>query len=67
MLQSLGLRIVREAPMYYWLPSGGPTQKYLRYAMTRLGPDALYAIDRAAFYLRAPQPPRWASTAGCGC
>jgi SAM-dependent methyltransferase len=56
MLRSLGLRIVREAPMYYWLPSGGPTQKHLRYAMTRLGPDALYAIDRAAFYLRAPQP-----------
>jgi SAM-dependent methyltransferase len=56
MLRSLGLRVVRDAPMYYWLPSGGPTQKYLRYALTRLGPDALYAIDRAAFHLRVPQP-----------
>ena len=56
MLAALGLRIVREAPMYYWLPAGGPKNKYLRYAMTRLGPDMLYAIDRAAFHLRAPQP-----------
>jgi hypothetical protein len=23
--------------MYYWLPSGGPANKYLRYAMTRSG------------------------------
>jgi SAM-dependent methyltransferase len=56
MLRSCGLRIVREAPMYYWLPSGGPTQKYLRYGLRRMGPDVLYAIDRAAFYLRLPQP-----------
>ena len=56
MLSSLGLRIVRDAQIYYWLPAGGPTQKHLRYAMTRLGPDVLYAIDRAAFHLRVPQP-----------
>jgi hypothetical protein len=42
--------------MYYWLPSGGPANKYLRYAMTRLGPDALYAVDRTALALGAPQP-----------
>jgi 2-polyprenyl-3-methyl-5-hydroxy-6-metoxy-1,4-benzoquinol methylase len=55
-LASLGLRIVAERPMYYWLPSGGPVNKYLRYAMTRLGPDALYAVDRAAMALRIPRP-----------
>ena len=42
--------------MYYWLPSGGPATRYLRYAMTRLGPDALYAVDRAALALRLPRP-----------
>ena len=51
-----GLRIVAERPIYYWLPSGGPANKYLRYAMTRLGPDALYAVDRAALTLRVPRP-----------
>ena len=53
---ALGLRIVAERPMYYWLPSGGPANKYLRYAMTRLGPDALYAVDRAALALGVPRP-----------
>jgi SAM-dependent methyltransferase len=51
-----GLRIVAERPMYYWLPSGGPANKYLRYALTRLGPGALYAIDRAALALGLPRP-----------
>jgi SAM-dependent methyltransferase len=55
-LASLGLRIVAERPMYYWLPSGGPVNKYLRYAVTRLGPDALYAVDRAALALGIPRP-----------
>jgi len=62
-LRALGLRIVSERPMYYWLPDGGPRNKYLRYALTRLGPDALYAIDRAAFALGLPQPP----SAGIDC
>jgi SAM-dependent methyltransferase len=53
---SLGLQIVAERPMYYWLPSGGPANKYLRYAMTRLGPGALYAVDRAAVALGVPRP-----------
>jgi len=56
MLAALGLRIVREMPMYYWLPAGGPKNKYVRYAITRLGPGVLYALDRAAFRLRVPQP-----------
>ena len=51
-----GLRLVRDRPMYYWLPSGGPANKYLRYALTRLGPGAMYAVDRAAFGMGLPQP-----------
>ena len=42
--------------MYYWLPAGGPANKYLRYALTQLGPGALYAVDRAALALGLPQP-----------
>ena len=55
-IASLGLRVVAERPMYYWLPAGGPANKYLRYGLTRLGPDVLYAIDRGAFALGLPQP-----------
>ena len=62
-LNRLGLRITSERPMYYWLPDGGPRNKYIRYALTRLGPEALYAIDRAAFALGLPQP----ATAGIDC
>jgi SAM-dependent methyltransferase len=54
-IASLGLRVVNDRPMYYWLP-GGPRNRYLRYALTRLGPDALYAVDRAALALAIPQP-----------
>lgn len=62
-LDGLGLRIASERPMYYWLPDGGPKNKYARYALTRLGPDALYGIDRAAFALGLPQP----ASAGIDC
>jgi SAM-dependent methyltransferase len=55
-LTTLGLRIVSERPMYYWLPSGGPANKYLRYAMTRLGPGALYGVDRVALALGVKRP-----------
>lgn len=55
-IASLGLRLAASRPMYYWLPAGGPANKYLRYALTRLGPGALYAVDRAAFTLGLPQP-----------
>ena len=55
-LASHGLRVVASRPMYYWLPAGGPANRYLRYAMTRLGAGALYAVDRAAFALGVPQP-----------
>jgi SAM-dependent methyltransferase len=62
-LQALGLRIVFERPMYYWLPDGLPRNKYVRYALRQLGPDALYAIDRTALALGLPQPP----SAGIDC
>jgi SAM-dependent methyltransferase len=55
-IASLGLRIVAERPMYYWLPAGGPANRYVRYALTRPGPAALYAIDRMALALGLPQP-----------
>lgn len=55
-IATLGLRLAAERPMYYWLPAGGPANKYLRYALTRMGPGALYAIDRAALGLGLPQP-----------
>jgi SAM-dependent methyltransferase len=55
-IESLGLRIADQRPIYYWLPSGGPANKYLRYALTRLGPTALYAVDRVALAIRLPQP-----------
>ncbi len=55
-IASLGLRLVAQQPMYYWLPAGGPANKYLRYALTRVGPGALYAIDRTALRLGLPRP-----------
>jgi SAM-dependent methyltransferase len=55
-IAALGLRVVDERPMYYWLPAGGPANKYLRYALTRIGPGALFALDRAALALGLPQP-----------
>ena len=56
-IATVGLRLADEQPMYYWLPAGGPASKYLRYALTRLGPGTLYAIDRAAFALHLPRLP----------
>lgn len=55
-IAAVGLRLVSERPVYYWLPSGGPSNKYLRYALTTLGTGALYGVDRVAFALGLPQP-----------
>ena len=55
-ITSVGLRLVAEREMYYWLPAGGPRNKYLRYALNRLGPGALYAADRAALAIGLPRP-----------
>jgi SAM-dependent methyltransferase len=62
-LASLNLRIAASRPIYYWLPSGGPANKYARYALARCGAGCLYAIDRAALALRLPQP----QSAGIDC
>jgi SAM-dependent methyltransferase len=56
-LHALGLRIVTDRAMYYWLPDGLPRNKYLQYALRQLGPDALYAMDRTALALGLPQLP----------
>ena len=56
LLASCGLTITREAAIYYWLPAGGPRNKYARYAFDRLGPTPLYLVDRAALKLGVPQP-----------
>jgi SAM-dependent methyltransferase len=56
LVASLGLRIAAERQIYYWLPDGGPANKYLRYAMNRLGPGAIYGLDRAALALAVPRP-----------
>jgi SAM-dependent methyltransferase len=55
----LGLVVAAASPMYYWLPAGGPTNKYGRYLMSRLGAGALHAVDRAARALSLPQPRAW--------
>ena len=55
-IAAAGLRVASDRPMYYWLPSGGPRNKYARYALTRLGPATLYALDRIAFGLALPRP-----------
>jgi trans-aconitate methyltransferase len=53
---SLGLRIAAQRAMYYWLPSGGPANKYFRYALTRFESVPLYLVDRAALTLGLPRP-----------
>jgi SAM-dependent methyltransferase len=62
-IASLGLRVIAERPIYYWLPAGGPANKYARYALNKLGAGALYALDRAAFGLGLPQ----SASAGIDC
>jgi len=50
------LRVVGSQPIYYWLPAGGPANRYLRYACDRLGARALYWADRVALAARLPRP-----------
>jgi SAM-dependent methyltransferase len=58
-LNALQLTITSEQPMYYWLTSGGPANKYARHALTRLGPGVLYAVDRMALACRLPRAAAW--------
>lgn len=55
-LRSFNLEVVSSRPMYYWLPAGGPANRYLRFALNQLGVWPLYGLDRAALALRLPQP-----------
>ena len=55
-LRSFDLEVVSSRPMYYWLPAGGPANRYLQFGMNQLGVWPLYALDRAALALRLPQP-----------
>jgi len=63
-LARLHLTIAAEQPMYYWLPAGGPRNRYVRYALTRVGPGALYAIDRVAVALGIRPPASYGPDCG---
>jgi SAM-dependent methyltransferase len=45
---TLGLAVVDELPLYYWLVDGGPTGRLARALFARAGARALYAADRLA-------------------
>jgi SAM-dependent methyltransferase len=60
---ALRLRIVSSQPLYYWLPAGGPANRYLRYAFDRLGPLPLYWADRVALAAGLPR----AASSGIEC
>ena len=56
LLSSLRLRIRHERPMSYWLPTGGPRNRYARFLLVRAGARTLYALDRTALALGFPRP-----------
>jgi SAM-dependent methyltransferase len=51
LIATLGLQVVSEAPMYYWLVDGGPAGRLARAFFARTGPGALYLADRLALRL----------------
>ena len=48
LIARLGLVVVDELPMYYWLVDGGPTGRVARALFARAGARVLYAVDRLA-------------------
>ncbi|MEN9574423.1 MAG: hypothetical protein RL514_2278 [Verrucomicrobiota bacterium] len=42
-------------PMYYWLPDGGPKNRYVNRLLRLPGPGLMYALDRVAHALGLPQ------------
>ena len=56
-LRSFDLHVVSSRPMYYWLPAGGPANRYWRFALTKAGVRTLYVLDRAAMAMRVPHVP----------
>jgi SAM-dependent methyltransferase len=51
----LGLEIVKQQPMYYWLPGVLPGNRYIRGTLHLAGPTFLYFIDRFGLALRLPR------------
>lgn len=51
LIAALGLEVIDEAPVYYWLVDGGPVHRLARAFFARTGPLALYLVDRLALRL----------------
>ena len=49
------LTLLTADNMYYWLPDGGPRNKYANKFLRLPGPWLLYALDRLAHRMRLPQ------------
>jgi SAM-dependent methyltransferase len=52
LIDSLGLQVTADAPMYFWLVDGGPANRIARAIFARTGPRTLYLVDRLALRLR---------------
>lgn len=50
-----GLKLQTVNRMYYWLPDGGPRNRYVNRILRLPGPWLIYALDRYAHWLRLPQ------------
>jgi SAM-dependent methyltransferase len=51
----VGLELVAEKRMYYWLPDGGPKNRLASKILRLPRPGLLYALDRCAHWLELPQ------------
>ncbi|MGH7634493.1 MAG: class I SAM-dependent DNA methyltransferase [Vicinamibacterales bacterium] len=51
LIATLGLQVIHEGPMYYWLVDGGPTSRLARAVFARTGAHTLYLVDRLALAL----------------
>ena len=65
LIETLGLEVVAEKRLYYWLIDGGPTGRIARAIFSRLGPGLLYLVDRiaVAFGIQNHRPNHQLSTA----
>lgn len=50
-----GLELMAVNRMYYWLPDGGPKNRYANKFLRLRGPQLLYVLDRCAHRLGLPQ------------
>jgi hypothetical protein len=51
LLERLGLVVMDERRMYYWVIDGGSRNRLLRALFARTGPRSLYLVDRLALKL----------------